>query len=163
MSDIDIFSSKSSKVDTSSKNRYLFEYWLKENNYNSLIDFSGSTWILSRKSEVIPDNIEPKKPVYKINLYYYSEENAEDLVLHKVLKTPGDDRIIKLLENRMYRFVLPEIAIKSDSQEKLRISLANKITAIKRVLLNSGVIEYKRRNLFRLLEEKQFFGERENF
>lgn len=136
------------------------ELWLSDQPQLPLTDIGGGVWQMSMESGIVPSAAEPLKPDHWVNLLFSCEQDTAQLIATGVLSKSGDKRLMGLLGDRLFHFSLPAVTLKSSKPELLRHQVAMKVRQIRDLLRKDGIIAFKQKKLYQLVEQAQDFGAR---
>lgn len=136
------------------------ELWLNDQPQLPLTDLGGGVWQMSMESGILPSASEPLKPDHWVNLLFSCEQDTAQLIATGVLNRNRDQRLMGMLGDRLFYFSLPAVTLKSPKPELLRHQVAMKVRQIRELLRKDGIITFKQKKLYQLVEQAQDFGAR---
>lgn len=136
------------------------ELWLNDQPQLPLTDIGGGIWQMALESGIVPSAADPLKADHWVNLSFTCEQDSAQLIATGVLSHGRDKRLMGLLGDRLFHFSLPAVTLKSTKPELLRHQVAMKVRQIRDLLRKDGIIAFKQKKLYQLVEQAQDFGAR---
>ncbi|SMF55456.1 hypothetical protein [Pseudobacteriovorax antillogorgiicola] len=136
---------------------YQFNSWLKNNNYHSLTDASGTNWFLQVSSHLGPNPEDTQGGLWQIRILLSTELDRQNLLEAGVCDEKADTRLLKLLGDRHVPLEMNRPPFQCRTVEDARRYLIQEVEVIRQQLKSPRLSEIKRQYLGQWIDNHQLF------
>jgi hypothetical protein len=132
--------------------------WVRDNQFESLIDADGLDWVLDLGVTQVAAKDDPKGLVWQIRLGLKRILTAPELLKNGILRLPEDQRLLDLLGDEEISLTMkPHLHEVANELESKRL-LADLLPRFKADLAKKSLLEVKRQLVGRWVDERALFG-----
>lgn len=134
------------------------QYWIGENEFESLADASGFQWVHTIHSFQTRSKEDSKRLIWTVFVELFSESSSKELVAGKVLDVDRDSRMLEMIGNEQIRFQAPLSRVSANSSQELRSAISTHFLDLRLYLRSRKFNELKRSQVFEWVDRVRHFG-----